>query len=73
MFANTQGDSMNFGFPDVCLTPTPAGPFPLPYPNISTSAMGVPPVANVLFDGNKITSVQHIDRSPIVPLDTVAK
>ena len=50
MFANTQGGSMNLGFPDVCLTPTPVGPIPIPYPNITVSAMGVPPVPNVLFD-----------------------
>lgn len=49
MFANTQLMGLDTGFPDVCLTPTPAGPVPLPYPNIAAGPMGVPAVYNVLF------------------------
>ena len=49
MFANTQMGGMDFAFPDVCLTPTPAGPVPIPYPNIAAGPMGVPPAVNVLF------------------------
>lgn len=37
---------MNLGFPDVCLTPTPVGPIPIPYPNIGMSATHVPNVLN---------------------------
>jgi hypothetical protein len=51
MFANTQMMGMDMGFPDVCLTPTPAGPVPIPYPNISAGPMGVPAAYNVLFMG----------------------
>ncbi len=51
MFANTQMMGMDMGFPDVCLTPTPAGPVPIPYPNIAMAPMGVAPVATVLFGG----------------------
>ncbi len=51
MFANTQMMGMDMGFPDVCLTPTPAGPVPIPYPNIAMAPMGVPPVPTVLFGG----------------------
>lgn len=55
MFANTQMGTMNMGFPDVCLTPvaSPAGPIPtpIPYPNTSTTMMGIPAVYNVLFGG----------------------
>jgi hypothetical protein len=29
---------MNMVFPDVCKTPSPAGPVPIPYPNIGRSA-----------------------------------
>lgn len=39
------------GFPDVCLTPTPAGPVPIPYPNIAAGPMGVPAAYTVLFGG----------------------
>lgn len=49
MFANTQLTGLDTGFPDVCLTPTPAGPVPIPYPNIAAGPMGVPAVYHVLF------------------------
>jgi hypothetical protein len=49
MFANTQMMGMDFAFPDVCLTPTPAGPVPIPYPNIAMGPMGVPAAYNILF------------------------
>jgi len=38
MFQLTMQGGMTMGLPDVCLTPTPAGPIPIPYPNISTGA-----------------------------------
>ena len=49
MFANTQMGGMAMGFPDVCLTPSPVGPVPIPYPNMSTQMMGVPAAYNVLW------------------------
>ena len=49
MFANTQMMGMDLGFPDVCLTPTPAGPVPIPYPNIAMGPMGVPAAYTTLF------------------------
>lgn len=51
MFAATQMMGMNMGFPDVCLTPTPVGPVPIPYPNIAMEPMAVPNVMNVLIMG----------------------
>ena len=42
MPASNQGVGNNIGFPDVCMTPTPAGPVPIPYPNIGTNAMSMP-------------------------------
>ena len=51
MFGNSQMMGMDVGFPDVCNTPTPAGPVPIPYPNIAMGPMGVPAVYNVLFMG----------------------
>ena len=52
-FANSRGiahkgsGGMSMVFPDVCKTPTPAGPVPIPYPNIgqaSDTAQGPPTV-----------------------------
>lgn len=33
--ASTNGGGQCMGFPDVCKTPSPAGPVPIPYPNIA--------------------------------------
>ena len=44
VFSNSRGvahkgsGGMNIVFPDVCKTPTPAGPVPIPYPNIGKSS-----------------------------------
>ena len=53
MFQSTAGGGMNMGFPDVCLTPTPVGPIPIPYPNVSTGATTNPATTalTVLTDG----------------------
>jgi hypothetical protein len=47
MFADCQMGGLDLGFPDVCLTP-PVG-VPIPYPNIATGLMGVPPYPKVLI------------------------
>ena len=49
MFANSQMMGMDLGFPDVCLTPTPAGPVPIPYPNISLGPTSVPSQVRVMY------------------------
>lgn len=49
MFANTQMMGMDLAFPDVCLTPTPAGPIPIPYPNIAMGPTAIPSQVNTLF------------------------
>jgi hypothetical protein len=48
MFANSQMMGLDTGFPDVCLTPTPAGPVPIPYPAIGAGPMGVPAAYTIL-------------------------
>jgi hypothetical protein len=63
MFANTQMGGVNFAFPDVCLTPSPAGPVPIPYPNIANGPMGVPAVYNQLWGGAPVHNL-----STVVPL-----
>jgi hypothetical protein len=47
MFANCSLNGMNFAMPDVCLTPTPAGPVPIPYPNTAQLPMALPPTASL--------------------------
>ena len=34
-FIKTQMAGLDFAFPDVCLTPTPAGPVPISHPNLA--------------------------------------
>jgi hypothetical protein len=42
---------MSMVFPDVCKTPTPAGPVPIPYPNIGKAADTSQGPTNVKCDG----------------------
>lgn len=39
-------------FPDVCKTPSPAGPIPIPYPNIAKSSDTAKGTSKVKCDGN---------------------
>lgn len=50
MFMNGNGPmpGMHFGFPDVCLVPTPAGPIPTPFPNIALTPTSIPSQVKVL-------------------------
>jgi uncharacterized Zn-binding protein involved in type VI secretion len=41
-------------FPDVCKTPSPAGPIPIPYPNIAMSSDTADGSSTVKMDGNPI-------------------
>jgi len=45
MFANCQLGGMDFGFPDVCNTPSPVGPIPIPYPNLAMGMTANPATA----------------------------
>ncbi len=47
MFANCSLMGMDFGMPDVCLTPSPVGPVPIPYPNTAMLPMALPPTASL--------------------------
>lgn len=50
MFALTMGAGMDMGFPDVCLTPSPVGPLPVPYPNMAMSSATMPMAFNILTE-----------------------
>ena len=41
-------------FPDVCKTPSPAGPIPIPYPNIAMSSDTAQGAKKVKCDGNPV-------------------
>ena len=41
-------------FPDVCKTPTPGGPVPIPYPNVAMSSDTADGSKTVSMDGNPI-------------------
>lgn len=42
------------GFPDVCQTPSPAGPIPIPYPNVAMSSDTAQGSSDVKIDGNPV-------------------
>lgn len=41
-------------FPDVCKTPTPGGPVPIPYPNVAMSTDTAKGTKKVKMDGNPV-------------------
>ena len=45
---------MGIAFPDVCKTPSPAGPIPIPYPNIAQSTDTDKGSKKVKVDGNPV-------------------
>lgn len=49
MFQLNMGSGMDFGFPDVCLTPVVV-PVPIPYPNMAFSVTSAPAAYNILID-----------------------
>jgi hypothetical protein len=53
-FAHKGSGGMSIVFPDVCKTPTPAGPIPIPYPNIGKAADTSQGSSTVKADGNMI-------------------
>lgn len=47
-------NGITIAFPDVCKTPTPAGPVPIPYPNIAKSSDTSKGASTVKCDGNPV-------------------
>lgn len=45
---------VTIAFPDVCNTPSPAGPVPIPYPNIAMSTDTAQGTTKVKADGNPV-------------------
>lgn len=63
----TKQAGMAMGMPDVCKTPTPAGPVPVPYPNIVQL-----PMANIGTTTKKVTASGQkiILKKTVVPIST---
>jgi len=68
VFVNSKGithkssDGMSVTFPDVCKTPSPGGPVPIPYPNLGKSS-----------DTSKGTKKVKVNGKPIMPKDSTFK
>ncbi len=45
---------VTIAFPDVCKTPTPGGPIPIPYPNVAKSSDTAQGTKKVKCDGNPV-------------------
>ena len=61
----TQG--IAFAFPDVCKTPTPGGPVPLPYPNIAQLADAQDVATDLLLGPSSLNAVLQ---DSVVPTST---
>jgi hypothetical protein len=47
-------NGVTIAFPDVCKTPSPAGPVPIPYPNVAKSSDTAKGTTKVKCDGNPV-------------------
>lgn len=47
-------NGVTIAFPDVCKTPTPGGPIPIPYPNVAKSSDTANGTKKVKCDGNPV-------------------
>ncbi len=56
--AHASSNGMSIAFPDVCLTPSPAGPVPIPYPNIGKSSDTSGGPQTVTVDGGAMPMVK---------------
>lgn len=65
MFANCSLMGMDFGMPDVCLTPSPVGPVPIPYPNVTIKPMAVPPTTSLR---HLITMMPSHNMGTVIPM-----
>ena len=57
MITSVSGGSISvFAFQDICTTPSPAGPIPIPYPNIGMTSGTSTGTSNVKCDGGQVTA-----------------
>lgn len=71
MFITTIAKGKTMATPDVCKTPTPGGPVPIPYVNNAMTMMGNPSTKKVLVNGspaltkNSIISMSNGDNAGV--------
>lgn len=51
---HASSNGVTIAFPDVCKTPSPAGPIPIPYPNVAKSSDTAQGTSTVKCDGNPV-------------------
>jgi uncharacterized Zn-binding protein involved in type VI secretion len=51
---HASSNGITSAFPDVCKTPSPAGPVPIPYPNVAQSSDTASGTTTVTCDGNPV-------------------
>ena len=51
---HASSNGTTIAFPDVCKTPTPGGPVPIPYPNVAQSSDTASGTSTVKCDGNPV-------------------
>ena len=65
--AATKQAGMATGMPDVCKTPTPAGPIPIPYPNIAQFNQANPGTTTQKV---KVANFPAFTQATVVPIST---
>ena len=51
---HASSNGVTIAFPDVCKTPSPGGPIPIPYPNVAKSSDTAQGTSTVKCDGNPV-------------------
>ena len=55
---STKGGGTCFGMPDVCKTPSPGGPVPVPYPNTGQLSQATKTAVKVYFVGKLVVTIK---------------
>ena len=55
--ASSKGGGVCMGTPDVCKTPSPAGPVPIPYPNVGNLTQAQKTCPKVKIDGKEAANL----------------
>ena len=62
-YVSTVAKGQTFAMPDVCLTPTPAGSIPLPYPNIGKLRAATKRATKIFVKGEAVLTKASVIKS----------